>query len=162
MQFACLEKFRLWRLGRLYSAALLRCCALLGPQLGFLLIPCCSDWSADGLGKPDVVALGVLRDVRPPLRGPRLEDQLPVAPIRRVSTLAAPPWICKFEFLKLADGAFATGFVDVSLNRARVALAPACPCVKCAVDAAPPAVILVLQNVAAPLLRHQGGFQVDE
>ena len=142
---------------------LLGCCwALLGPQLGFLMIPCCSDWSADGLGKPDVVASGVLRDVRPPLRGPRLEDQFPVAPVRRVSTLAAPPWICKFEFLKLADGAFATGFVDVSLNRARVALAPAFLCVKRAVHAAPPAVILVLQNVVAPLPRRQGGFQVDE
>ena len=142
---------------------LLGCCwALLGPQLGFLLIPCCSDWSADGLGKPDVVASGVLRDVRPPLRGPRLEDQFPVAPVRRVRTLAAPPWICKFEFLKLADGAFATGFVDVSLNRARVALAPAFLCVKCAVHAAPPAVILVLQNVVASLPRHQGRFQVDE
>ena len=60
---------------------LLGCCwALLGPQLGFLLIPCCSDWSADGLGKLDVVASEVVRDVCPPLRGPRLEDQLPVAP----------------------------------------------------------------------------------
>ena len=60
---------------------LLGCCwALLGPQLGFLLIPCCSDWSADGLGKLDVVASELVRDVCPPLRGPRLEDQLPVAP----------------------------------------------------------------------------------
>ena len=162
MQFARLEKFRLWRLGRLYSAALLRCCALLGPQLRFLLIPCCSDWSADGLGKPDVVASEVLRDVRPPLRGPRLEDQSPVAAVTRVSTLAAPPWICRFDALKLADGAFATRFVDVTLNRARVALAPAFLCVKCAVHAAPPAVILVLQNVVASLPRHQGRFQVDE
>ena len=135
---------------------------LLGPQSGFLLIPCCFDWSDDGLGKPDVVALGVVRDVRPPLRGPRLEDQLPVAPVRRVSTLAAPPWICKFEFLKLADGAFATRFVDVSLHPARAAVPEACPCVQCAVEAAPPALILVPQNEGAPLARHQGGFQVDE
>ena len=135
---------------------------LLGPQSGFLLIPCCFDWSDDGLGKPDVVALGVVRDVRPPLRGPRLEDQLPVASIRRVSTLAAPPWICRFEFLKLADGAFAARFVDDSLHPARAAVPEACFCVPCAVDAAPPAVILVLQNVAAPLARHQGRFQVDE
>ena len=126
------------------------------------MIPCCSDWSDDGLGKPDVVALGVVRDVRPPLRGPRLEDQLPVAPIRRVSTLAAPPWIVSFEFLKLADGAFLSRFVDVSLHPARVAVPEACFCVPCAVDAVPPAVILVLQNAAAPLARHQGRFQVDE
>ena len=152
----------LGRLCRLCSAALIRCWALLGPQLGFLLIPCCSDWSADGLGKPDVVASGVLRDVRLPLRGPRLEDQLPVAPVRRVSTLAAPPWICKFEFLKLADGAFATRSVDVSLHPARAAVPEACPCVQCAVEAAPPALILVPQNEGAPHSRHQGGFQVDE
>ena len=143
---------------------LLGCCwALLGPQLGFLLIPCCSDWSADGLGKPDVVASEVLRDVRPPLRGPRVEDQFPVAPVRRVSTLAAPPWICKFEFLKLADGAFGTRTsCTVGLHPARAALAEACFCVPCAVDAVSPAVILVLQDVAAPFPRHQGEFQVDE
>ena len=153
------------KLCRLCSAALIRSCALLGPQRDFLFIPCCCDWSDDGMGKPDLhcaASTAHVRDVRPPLLGPRVEDQFPVAPINRVSTLAAPPWICKFEFLKLADGAFATGFVDVSLNRARVALAPAFLCVKCAVHAAPPAVILVLQNVVGPLPRHQGGFRVDE
>ena len=137
------------------------CWALLGPQLGFLLIPCCSDWSADGLGKPDVVASEVLRDVRPALRGPRLEDQLPVAPVTRVSTLASMTWICRFEPLKHADGAFATRFVDVSLHPARAAVPEGFPCVQCAVDAVPPAVILVPQSEGAPLVRHQGGFQVD-
>ena len=87
---------------------LIPCWALLGPQLGFLLIPCCFDWSAGGLGKLDVVASEVLRDVRPPLRGPRLEDQLPVAPVTSVSALASMTWICRFEPLKHADGAFAT------------------------------------------------------
>ena len=142
---------------------LLGCCwALLGPQLGFLLIPCCSDWSADGLGKPDVVASGVLRDVRLPLRGPRLEDQLPVAPVVAVSTLASITWFCRFEPLKHADGAFASRFADVSLHPARLAMPEACPCVDCAVEAAPPALILVPQNEGAPLARHQGGFRVDE
>ena len=142
---------------------LLGCCwALLGPQLGFLLIPCCSDWSADGLGKPDVVASGVLRDVRLPLRGPRLEDQLPVAPVVAVSTLASITWFCRFEPLKHADGAFASRFADVSLHPARLAVPEACLCVECAVEAAPPAVILVPQNEGAPLVRHQGGFRVDE
>ena len=143
---------------------LIPCWALLGPQLGFLLIPCCSDWSADGLGKPDVVASEVLRDVRPPLRGPRLEDQLPVAPVTSVSTLASMTWICRFEPLKHADGAFFTRSppADVSLHPARAAVPEACPCVQCAVEAAPPALILVPQNVGAPLARHRGGFQVDE
>ena len=108
-----------------------------------------------------MVANEVLRDVRPPLRGPRLEDQLPVAPIRHVSTLAAPPGICRFEFLRLADGAFATRFVDVSLHPARAAVPEGFPCVQCAVDAVPPAVILVPQTEDAPLVRHQGEFQVD-
>ena len=81
---------------------LLGCCwalldllvVLLGPQLGFLVIPCCSDWSADVLGKPDVVANVVVRDVCPPLRFPCLEDQLPVAPVVGVNTLASIIWIC--------------------------------------------------------------------
>ena len=152
----------LGRLCKLCNAALIRCWALLGPQLGFLLIPCCSDWSADGLGKPDVVASEVLRDVRPPLRGPRLEDQLPVAPVTSVSTLASMTWICRFEPLKHADGAFASRFADVSLHPARLAVPEACPCVQCAVEAAPPALILVRQNESVPLACHQGGFQVDE
>ena len=109
---------------------LLGCCwAPLGPQLGFLLIPCCSDWSADGPGKPDVVASGVLRDVRLPLRGPRLEDQLPVAPVVAVSTLASITWFCRVEPSKHADGASATRFADVSLHPARLAVPEARPCV---------------------------------
>ena len=127
------------------------------------MIPCCSDWSADGLGKPDAVASEVVRDVCPPLRGPCLEDQLPVAPVVVVSTLAPITWICRFEPDKHADGAFAIRFGDVSLHPARLAVPDACPCVECAVEAVPPAFILVLQNVGAPpLARHPGRFRVDE
>ena len=147
---------------------LLGCCwALLGPQLGFLMIPCCSDWSADGLGKLDVVASEVVRDVCPRLRGPRLEDQLPVAPVGNggigvVSTLASITWVCRFEPDKHADGAFASRFGDESLHPATLAVPGGCVCVECAVEAVPPAFILVIQNVGAPLARHPGGFRVDE
>ena len=135
---------------------LLGCCwALLGPQLGFLLIPCCSDWSADSLGKLDVDASEVVGDACPPLRGPRLEDQLPVAPVGNggigvASTLASITWCCRFEPLKHADRAFASRFADGSLHPATLAVVNACLCEECAVEAVPPALILVHQNIGAP------------
>ena len=114
------------KLCRLCSAALMRSCALLGPQLGFLFIPCCFDWSDDGVGKPDLhcaVSTAHVRDLRSQLLGPRVEDQFPVAPINRVSTLAAPPWIFSFEFLKLADGAFVSRTnCTLGLHPARAAI----------------------------------------